>query len=772
MSSTKIIDLEQTQELRDLNIVTDFFFEPDTTQNFILELNTVYKKPVRVIFHYYKDWTRTKRNAKETLIEKEIHKPHIKPILDTLDANYNNVTTTQENYNLDTTDDDDQDQPQNDSSKGENKKESSMEQSFKFVENHIQLLFKNQFGQLFAYVKINDNHYDVISLTSSKFEKYIYKIFYESEYKIILSKEERNEIIEHLQYKAEFSGITKKLELRVSKTDDYTFYYDLANKNEGIGAVKITPSGWSLENNPPILFIGYSNQLAQVNPSPSCLSTVDGIDNKIFDKFIDLLNVKGEDNKLLLKCYIISLFVPSIPKPILMLHGEQGSAKTTLQELIKMLVDPSIVRTLTFPRDINELVQQLSHNYLAYYENLSTIKEWISDALCRAVTGTGFSKRQLYTDDEDIIYFFLRCIGFNGINLAATKADLLDRGIIIQLERIPKKEKRKLPDIWNEFEILLPSLLSYIFDILVKVLQIKQKGGITFPNGLNRMADFEEYAEIISRCMGNPEGELQRVYQNNIGIQIDEAIAASPLSLAVVELMNSVKDDELWSGTATQLSEVLNDIAETKLKISIQKIPSWPKSPNYLSRRLNEVKTNLREKGIIIERHKDEKDNRLIKIRKVSSIPSYRLDYENQAQNDSKTVDNTKSIPSENKKENQAQKTDIRRYDDTDDTLHASVVELSRVSFNTQDLRHQKQTITTAIEESKPMSLREKIDAGLFTNHLISESDLTTQDYDYDPEIINNITRNHGSDRWYCMFKKCKVTGDKWLLMKHPCKKM
>ena len=219
------------------------------------------------------------------------------------------------------------------------------------------------------------------------------------------------------------------------------------------------------------------------------------------------------DNKLLLKCYIISLFIPSIPKPILMLHGEQGSAKTTLQELIKMLVDPSIVKTLTFPRDINELVQQLSHNYMAYYENLSNIKEWISDALCRAVTGTGFSKRQLYTDDEDIIYFFLRCIGFNGINLAATKADLLDRGIIIQLERIPKKEKRKLPDIWNEFETLLPSLLSYIFDVLVKVLQIKQKGGITFPNGLNRMADFEEYAEIISRCMGNPEGELQRVYQ-------------------------------------------------------------------------------------------------------------------------------------------------------------------------------------------------------------------------------------------------------------------
>ena len=63
--------------------------------------------------------------------------------------------------------------------------------------------------------------------------------------------------------------------------------------------------------------------------------------------------------------------------------------RSTLQELIKMLVDPSIVKTLTFPRDINELIQQLSHNYIAYYDNISIIKEWISDVFCRALTGSG-----------------------------------------------------------------------------------------------------------------------------------------------------------------------------------------------------------------------------------------------------------------------------------------------------------------------------------------------------------------------------------------------
>lgn len=54
---------------------------------------------------------------------KEIQKPHIKLILDTLDANYHNVTTTQENYNQDTTAYDDQEHGQKVSTREGNKQE-------------------------------------------------------------------------------------------------------------------------------------------------------------------------------------------------------------------------------------------------------------------------------------------------------------------------------------------------------------------------------------------------------------------------------------------------------------------------------------------------------------------------------------------------------------------------------------------------------------------------------------------------------------------------
>lgn len=570
----------------------------------------------------------------------------------------------------------------------QNKKEDkSKELYFKFVESHINLLFKDQFGKLFAYVKIRDEHYEIMSLSSRKFDRYLFKIFYDSPLKEVLSREERSEIIDYLQAKTEFNGIVKKLEARVAKTDDYTFYYDLTNSEGSV--IKITAEGWTLEKTPPILFRRYSgSQLAQVMPSPFITDETGSI---LLDQFIGLLNIKDKDTKLLVKCYIISLIIPDISKPIEILHGEQGSAKTSFQELTKMLIDPSSVRTLTFPRDINELIQKLSHNYIAYFDNVSTIKDWISDALCRAVTGSGFSKRQLYTDDDDIIYSFKRCTGINGINIGATKPDLLDRSIIVELERISKDNRRKLEDIWNEFNDLKPKLLGYIFNIVVKVLQVKQNGGITIPDGLNRMADFEEYAEIISQCLGYPEGEFLRVYQDNINIQVDEAIAANALATAIILFMIEEVDEENgeiieyrepWTGTSSELLDKLEDIAIRDLKINIQKVKSWPKSPTYLTRRLNEAKTNLREKGFLIETgNKDKKGNRVIEIRvcKVASITSIASNPTESRTNQDEKFDATKNtdnvaskVASKENDENYAQNQDFGRYDAMDATLHIS----------------------------------------------------------------------------------------------------
>lgn len=47
-------------------------------------------------------------------------------------------------------------------------------------------------------------------------------------------------------------------------------------------------------------------------------------------------------------------------------------------------------------------------------------------------------------------------MSLNGINIVATRPDLLDRSILLELERIPKTERKTEKEIEEEFEKDLP----------------------------------------------------------------------------------------------------------------------------------------------------------------------------------------------------------------------------------------------------------------------------------------------------------------------------
>jgi hypothetical protein len=518
--------------------------------------------------------------------------------------------------------------------------------------DNIIKLFTDEYKEAHAAIKVN-NHLEVLLLNSGRFRDWLSRILYKEENEIIDANVFRD-AIGVLNAEAVFdSGDPIKLNLRVAQriepiiagdtvngNSKIIWYYDLTNNDHEF--IEITSEGWNvIKNIELILFRRFNNQASQVYPLRTGEYTdfvntrnVFGID--MFDKFIDLLlnkNVKDEnkqDYRLLLKCYIISLFIPDISKPVFLPHGSQGAAKSTMFEKIKEIVDPSILKTLSFPRDKNEFIQQLGHNYVTYYDNISSIlKYWISDEICRAVTGSGSSVRKLYSDDEDKIRSFKRCIGVNGINLAATKPDLLDRGLIFQLQRISKQDRLKEETINKKFEELRPYVLGHILDILVKVLQFKetQETGIEeYP----RMADFAEYGEIISRCMGNEVDEFLNAYERNTQLQIDEVIESSEVATCLMYMMftkyGENKGDlrEEWEGTPSALLCELNSVAETTdLNIDTGG-RYWPKGAHILTMRLNEISPTLREKGLEIEHliNQGEDHSKGIRIRKVASTAS------------------------------------------------------------------------------------------------------------------------------------------------------
>ena len=268
---------------------------------------------------------------------------------------------------------------------------------------------------------------------------------------------------------------------------------------------------------------------------------------------------------------------------------------------------------------------------------------------------------------------------------------MLDRGLIIQLERIPEEQRRKIEDIWIEFGKIKPYLLGYILDTIVSVLRRRKEGNIEL-KGYPRMADFAEVAEMISRVMGYPENRFLDAYYKNIGLQTEQVLDASPVATAVIEFMNSKTS---WIGTATELLVELEYIAEF-LKIKTKNSRSWPTAPNRLSRRLNEVKTNLRQVGIIIERHTDTKTNtRRIEMRKVSYLSPVSPEDQKQEQlgpensGDSNTTGPDVSPSADDN--NHAQNLGFHDTYDTGDTVLASSLPIRLGHSDTWDCKSCKQ---------------------------------------------------------------------------------
>ena len=72
--------------------------------------------------------------------------------------------------------------------------------------------------------------------------------------------------------------------------------------------------------------------------------------------------------------------------------------------------------------------------------------------------------------------------------------------------------------ILAEFDSLLPQLLGYIFDIIAKTMQEKDKLEQTqeLDGKLERMADFSFWGEAAARAMGHTPMDFLIAYSENL----------------------------------------------------------------------------------------------------------------------------------------------------------------------------------------------------------------------------------------------------------------
>jgi hypothetical protein len=241
------------------------------------------------------------------------------------------------------------------------------------------------------------------------------------------------------------------------------------------------------------------------------------------------------------------------------------------------------------------------------FDNVSRLPAWISDTLCRLATGGGFAVRQLYTDQDEVLFDATRPVILNGIEDIVTRPDLADRALLLTLEPIPEEHRRPEAKLWAAFEAERPRILGALLKAVAHGL--RRLPETRLPK-LPRMADFALWAAACEPALW-PRGTFMAAYGRNLEDAVANVIEADPVAATVGSFMGT---RTVWTGTASELLDALLPVAGER----ITKTKGWPDSARALAGRLRRAATPLRKIGIEVAFTKEGRArNRTISIQKV-----------------------------------------------------------------------------------------------------------------------------------------------------------
>jgi hypothetical protein len=456
----------------------------------------------------------------------------------------------------------------------------------------------------FATFEVN-GHQENWSIRSKSFRRWLARAFYEGT-QGAPSSEAMQAALGVLEARAQFDAPEHEVYVRVAEYDG-RIYIDLSD--ETWRAVEIDGDGWRVVDNPPVRFRRSAGMKAL--PEPIAGGSLEG-------DLRPLLNVRSDASFVLAVAWLLAALRDRGPYPNLAIGGEQGSAKTMLAAILRALVDPNSVPLRALPRNEHDVFIAARNSHVLAYDNAGRLPDWLSDTLCRLATGGGFSTRQLYSDEDEVLFASTRPAILNGIEDIVSRPDLADRAIFLTLAPIPDEERKLETELWEAFERKRRRILGALLTAVAHGLK-------TLPDveldRLPRMADFATWATACEGAIW-PKGTFMAAYVANLEEGVETVLEADQVATALRKYMETTAH---FKGSASDLLQVLNDVVpETE-----QNAKDWPKRPHALGGILRRVATPLRKVGVevIFNREGKRRDRKITitrpdKIRKTLSALS------------------------------------------------------------------------------------------------------------------------------------------------------
>jgi hypothetical protein len=404
-----------------------------------------------------------------------------------------------------------------------------------------------------------------------------------------------NDAMNVLEGKALFESPTVPVHTRLAEHDGAIFL-DLCDEYWHV--VEITSTGWKIIGDPPVHFRRARGMLSL--PSPVLGGSI-----AMLRPFLNLDH--DSDAWILVVAFLVAALRPQGPYTCLALAGEQGAGKSWAGQVCRSLVDPNKAGLRAEPRDERDLVIAAKNGWVCGFDNISYLPRWLSDAVCRLCTGSGFATRMLYADDEEIIFSARRPVILNAIEEVITRGDLLDRSLVISLPPMPDENRREEDELNQELDEARPAILGGLLDAVATGLANLPTTRLARPP---RMADFATWVVACEPSLPWEPGAFLAAYTKNRSSAVALTLDTSPLTapLAIVAR-------QTFHGSATELLAELEKLVED----DVRRKKDWPTAPHVLSGKLRRLAPSLRKVGIGVEFDRDS-TKRMITIRTVPRL--------------------------------------------------------------------------------------------------------------------------------------------------------
>jgi hypothetical protein len=437
------------------------------------------------------------------------------------------------------------------------------------------VLFHDVERRAYATVPVGDHH-ETLPIQSRAFKHLLVRAHYQEMGKPPSAKS-LNDVLALIEARAVYDGPELPVHVRIAEMAG-RIYLDLCNPQWEI--VKITPAGWSIlpSDKSPVRFLRPRGLLALHRPTRGGQ----------LDDLRSLLGLRDDRQWCLWVGWVVMAFRPRGPYPVLGFHGEQGSGKSTAARITRSLIDPHSVPLRSEPKEPRDLMIAAKNSWCIALDNISHLSVWLSDALCRLATGGGFGTRELYTNDEEQLFDSMRPVILTGIEAVATRPDLLDRSVLLELASISQEGRKSEEELYAAVEPILPGILGALLDAVACAL--KNMPTVKLP-ALPRMADFAKWVTAAEPALGWKPGTFLAAYNASQEETNQVALDAYPI---VEPLRQLIARQARWEGTSSELLAKLGELAGDKAT----KAEDWPKRANVLSGQLKRLAPNLRKIGL------------------------------------------------------------------------------------------------------------------------------------------------------------------------------